>query len=84
MLTGLKVRRHGHRLVLTFRLSDRARVLIRGRIRNRLVAHATRTLDAGRVRLVIPFSGHRPPTRLAIVVRAADPRSKQSSRRTSR
>jgi hypothetical protein len=84
MLTGLKVRRHGHRLVLTFRLSDYARVLIRGRIRNRLVAHATRTLAAGPVRLVIPFSGHRPPTRLAIVVRAADPRVKKSSRRTSR
>jgi hypothetical protein len=71
------VRRHGHRLVLTFRLSGPARVLVRGRVGSRTVAHATRTLAAGRARLVIPFSGHRPPTRLAIDVQ-------QSSRRTRR
>jgi len=70
LLTGLKVRRRGRKLVLRFDLSTRARVLVTAVRGGRVVGRATSApLPAGRGRLVLRFRGPKPPERLKIVVR---------------
>jgi hypothetical protein len=72
LLSKLAVRRRGHRLVVSFRLRRAAVVVLTGRIGRRVVArHTTRTLAAGRRRVVVRFRGRRPPARLSIAVRPA-------------
>jgi hypothetical protein len=69
LLVGLKARRTGRRLVLSFRLKARARVFVTALRGTRVVARVrSRALKPGARRLVVRFRGQRPPTQLKIVV----------------
>jgi hypothetical protein len=70
LLVGLKARRTGRRLVLSFRLRARARVLVTALRGKRVVGRLrSRALRPGARRLVVTFRGRKPPTELKIVVR---------------
>ncbi|HEV2813188.1 MAG TPA: hypothetical protein VGW10_08060, partial [Solirubrobacteraceae bacterium] len=70
LLVGLKARRTGRRLVLSFRLRARARVFVTALRGERIVGRlSSRPLRPGARRLVVTFRGRKPPTQLKIVVR---------------
>jgi hypothetical protein len=73
LLSNVVVKLHGHSLVISFSLSAPARVGVRARTGRRVTARAPmRTFAAGQQSLTVRFRGHRPPTKLKLVVRPAE------------
>jgi hypothetical protein len=70
LVTNVTVKLARNKLIVTFRLRRRARVGVVAKRGNRVVGRRRmRTMKKGRVRIVLPFRGRKPPTKLEINAR---------------
>jgi hypothetical protein len=70
LVTNVSVKLARNKLIVTFRLRARARVGVVARRGGRVIGRRrVRTMKKGRVRIVLPFRGRKPPTKLQIIAR---------------